>query len=275
MSIPEALLLGVVEGITEYLPVSSTGHLNVVNDLLGLTDTEAGTDAANAYAIVIQLGAILAVLGLYRQRIARTLRAVLVPRSDDDDGRRLALALVAAFVPAGLTAFVFGDLIKDRLFGMWPTLVAWFVGGLVILWWSRKGRSGDRPLDDITLRDGLIIGVVQILALWPGVSRSLVTIIAAMSRRFGAVAAVEISFLLGLITLGIATVYEGWDSGGTIVDEFGLAAPLVGLAAALVSAAVAVRWLVTYLERRGLEVFGWYRIAIAVVGAGLLAAGVI
>ena len=85
----------------------------------------------------------------------------------------------------------------------------------------------------------------------------------------------QISFLLGLITLGIATVYEGWDSGDMIIEEFGLAAPLVGLVAALVSAALAVRWLVTYLERRGLEIFGWYRIAIAVIGAGLMAAGAI
>ena len=262
LSVPEALLLGVIEGITEYLPVSSTGHLTITQDILGLTETSDSEAAADAYAVVIQAGAIVAVAVLYRHRIAAVVASVVRPHGDGDS-RRLGAALVVAFVPAGLVGLLLGDLVKDQLFGLWPTVAAWAIGGGVILVHDRLSPTHRRPLEDITPLDGLIIGLAQVIALWPGVSRSLVTILAAGGRRFSAVAAVEFSFLLGFVTLGAATVYEAAASGSLIVEEFGLVAPIAGFAASLAAAAGAVAWLVRYLERRGLAAFGWYRLALA------------
>jgi undecaprenyl-diphosphatase len=269
LSIPEAILLGVVEGLTEYLPISSTGHLTVTQQLLGLTDTDAAKDAADAYAIAIQAGAILAVLGLYHRRIVTALLAVAGRGPDPVGGRRLAVAIVAGFLPAAIVGFLLGDTIKDHLFGVWPVIAAWFVGGVVILAWPPVGGRKGRALEAITFRDGLIIGVVQVLALWPGVSRSLAVILAAVTVGLSIEASVEFAFLLGLVTLGAATLYETLDKGGTIVDQFGISAPIVGFVAAFLSAAAAVVWMVSYVQRRGIAIFGWYRIAIAAVATVL------
>lgn len=269
LSIPEAILLGVVEGLTEYLPISSTGHLTVTQDLLGLTETDAAKEAADAYAIAIQSGAIVAVLGLYWRRIATALLAVAGRGPDPVGGRRLATAIVVGFLPAAIAGFLLGDTIKEHLFGIWPVVAAWFIGGIVILTWPPAGGRAGRALEVITLRDGLIIGVVQVVALWPGVSRSLVVILAALGIGLSIAASVEFAFLLGLVTLGAATLYETLDKGGVIVDQFGFSAPIVGFVAAFLSAAAAVVWMVSYVERHGIAIFGWYRITIAAVVAVL------
>lgn len=275
LSIAEAVLLGLIEGITEYLPVSSTGHLTITQEILGLTGSDDSEAAADAYAVVIQAGAIVAVAVLYRSRIAAILTSV-VRLHGDEDARRLGLALVVAFVPAGLVGLVLGDLVKDRLFGLWPTVAAWAIGGVVILAFERRSATHRRPLEDVTPLDGLIIGLAQVVALWPGVSRSLVTILGARSRRLSPSASVEFSFLLGFMTLGVATVYEAASSGSLIVEQFGLVAPVAGFVASLVSAAVAIAWFVHYLERRGLAIFGWYRLALAAaIGALALTTAVI
>lgn len=273
MSLGEAALLGLIEGLTEYLPVSSTGHLTVTQELLGIADTDQGREAANAYAVIIQAGAITAVGYLYRRKLLDSLRSIVGSGSPQD--RHLGLALVAGFVPAGLAGLLLGDVIKERLFGIWPTVAAWAVGGVVLLVWARHERSGTRPLDEITVRDGLVIGFAQVLALWPGTSRSLVTILGALALGFALRAAVEFSFLLGFVTLGIATVYEALQSGSLVVAEFGWPAPITGFVAATASAAAAVVWMLRYLERRGLGLFGWYRLAIAAAVGGLaLTAGI-
>ena len=268
MSIAEALLLGVIEGVTEFLPISSTGHLTVTEQLLGLTATADAKAAADAYAIVIQAGAIVAVLGIYRARVTTAAAAIFGRGPDVDAGRRLLAALVGGFVPAAVIGVALNDWIKDRLFGIWPVVAAWIVGGVVILSWKRAG--GHRPLETLGLRQGLVIGFAQALALWPGTSRSLVTILAALALGYSMSAAVEFSFLLGLVTLGAATVYEALGSGDLIVEAFGWTAPVVGFVAAFVSAAVAVQWMVAYLRTKSLDIFGWYRIAIGVV-VGVLA----
>jgi undecaprenyl-diphosphatase len=272
MSIAEALLLGIVEGLTEYLPVSSTGHLTVAQRLLGLTSTAEAEAAADAYAIAIQGGAIVAVAVLYRRRILGVIHALLRPATAEDaaSGRSLAWSLLVAMVPAGVVYFVLGDLIKEYLFGLWPTIAAWAVGGVVILWWSARPRGGVRRLEEIRVMDGVVIGLVQLIALWPGVSRSLVTIIAAMAIGFTIAAAVEFSFLLGFLTLSGATLFEVLDNGSLIVEQFGLAAPLLGFLAAFVSATAAVVWMVGYLQRRSLAIFGWYRLALAATVAVLV-----
>ncbi len=268
LSYPEAVLLGLVEGLTEYLPVSSTGHLAVVSELLGLNGTDAGKKASDAYVIAIQAGAIIAVLGIYRARIVSLFKALA---GRDDESRSLLWALVGGFLPAAVIGLLLGDVVKEKLFGTGPIVAAWFVGGLVILLAQRQGLvGGSTALEAIGLREGLIIGVAQALALWPGVSRSLVTILAALLLGLTIGAAVEFSFLLGLITLGAATAYELLKSGGDIADQFGIAQVALGLLIATLSAAFAVAWMVDYLERHSLAVFGWYRIALAVVVAGLM-----
>lgn len=272
LGIGEAVLLGLVEGITEYLPVSSTGHLTVVSRLLGI-GTGADRTAADAYAIVIQAGAILAVLILYRSRVRLVFDGIV---RADPAGRRLLAVLVVGFVPAGVVGFLLGDAIQERLFGLGPVAGAWIAGGILILAVARRWhRPEGRGIGDLTVRDGLIVGAAQILALWPGVSRSLVTILGAMALGVATPAAVELSFLLGVVTLGAATAYEAVRDGGEILATFGVAAPLVGFLVAFVSAVAAVRWLVGYVSDHPLTLFGWYRIAVGLATFGLLAAGVV
>jgi undecaprenyl-diphosphatase len=273
MSPAEALLIGVVEGVTEFLPISSTGHLTVTNELLGLTGTPESEAAADAYAIAIQAGAIVAVLGIYRARVTTAVLAMAGKGPDVDAGRRLLAALIGGFVPAAVIGLIFEDFIKSRLFGIWPVVAAWIVGGVVILLWKRD--DGHRPLESLGLREGLIIGCAQALAMWPGTSRSLVTILAALALGYTVSAAVEFAFLLGLVTLGAATVYEALGSAGIIVEQFGVVAPLLGFAAAFVSAAIAVKWMVAYLQTKSLAIFGWYRIGIGIIVGTLALTGVV
>jgi undecaprenyl-diphosphatase len=271
----KAVILGLVEGITEYLPISSTGHLHVTERLLDIGTTKATKDAADTYAITIQGGAILAVLVLFRHRLTAMVNGVL---GRDEAGRRLFLAVVVAFVPAGLIAFLFEKPIKDKLFGAGPIVAAWIVGGIAILVLAPRFGHLDRrgaPLEAITLRQALIIGIAQVLALWPGTSRSLVTILAALLVGLNIVAAVEFSFLLGFLTLAVATGYEALKNGGNLVDTYGLANPLIGFVVAFVAAVAAIKWMVAYLERHDLSIFGWYRIGIAGLTLVLLATNVI
>lgn len=269
VSVGAAVLLGIVEGLTEWLPVSSTGHLMVVQRLLGISG-----GAADTYAIAIQAGAIVAVVWLYPARIVGMARGAL---GRDPSGRRLAVAVIVAAAPAAVVGLAFEDVIMDRLFGPWPVVVAWFTGGLVILAVVRHRRhlppDAGAPLTALGWRGALLIGCVQTLALWPGVSRSLVTILAATMLGLTVPAAVEFSFLLGFVTLGGATLYAIVSGGGAVVAAFGLATPLLGLVVAFAASAAAMRWMVAYVSRHGLEVFGWYRILIAALTAALLTAG--
>lgn len=269
LTAPKAIVLGAVEGITEYLPVSSTGHLLVTQRLLDL-GSGTGKTAADTYAIAIQVGAILAVVTLYRRRIAQ-LAAGLVGRNAP--GRDLLVRLAIAFTPAAVVGIAFDSTIKDHLFGPWPIVGAWAVGGIFLLWW--KPRAGGRPLEAITVRSAALIGCAQTLALWPGVSRSLVTIVAALAVGLEIGAALEFSFLLGLATLTAATVLDLAQDGQTLLDDYGWRMPLLGVLVAFVTAVAAVGWLVSYLRDRPLAIFGWYRIAAASVTVVLIGTGAI
>ena len=265
LGVGHAIVLGLVEGITEYLPISSTGHLLVTSRILGLAHSGPDGDALKSYEIAIQAGAIVAVLGLYRQRFVTMIEGV-TKRSEE--GRRLLVALLVAFVPAAVIGLVGEKVIKKYLFGVGPVIGAWAVGGVLILVLVARGvitRQDGRKLETLTNRDAFIIGVAQVLAMWPGTSRSLVTIVAALLLGFSMVAAIEFSFLLGVLTLGAATAYSVLKDGSLMVDTFGLLTPMIGLIVAFVAAVVSVRWMVTYLQRHTLAVFGWYRIAVAAV----------
>lgn len=300
----QAFVLGVVEGITEYLPISSTGHLLITSRLLGLPDEQgsAGLEAVNTYAIAIQFGAIVAVAGLFWRRF-RDMLLGLVGRSEP--GRHLLVILAIAFLPSAVLGFLFDDAIEERLFGPWPIVVAWVVGGVLILVLERTGRipsrrgddragadsdagagsgagAGEEPVEvgrdpllSISYRQAAIVGLAQCLALWPGTSRSLATILGALLVGVSVAAAVEFSFLLGFATLTAASGYKLLTGGDTLVEQFGVVTPLIGAFAAFVSAVLAIKWLVTYLERHDLTVFAWYRFAVAGLAVVLLLTGVL
>jgi undecaprenyl-diphosphatase len=266
LTLVQAVILGFVEGATEYLPVSSTGHLLIVEHLLGLDSSERQLEAAHSLAICIQCGAILAVLVLYFGRIRQILRGVM---GRDADGLRLLINLIIAFLPAAVIGLLFNRWIKQHLFGVLPVAVALFVGGVIIVLQSAGGRrtstDSGKDLTQLSWRDALFVGVVQCLAFWPGFSRSLATILGCRFAGVRMTASVEFSFLLGLITLTAATAYEGLKNGEEMIANYGAAMPLVSLITAFVAALVSVRFMVNSLGRFGLAPFGYYRIVLALV----------
>ncbi|NLX56712.1 MAG: undecaprenyl-diphosphate phosphatase [Planctomycetaceae bacterium] len=272
----DALVLGIVEGITEYLPVSSTGHLLLTAHVLGLTGSESAKEAADAYAVIIQLGAILAVLGLYWRRSKQMALGLL---GRDPAGLRLVTMLLTAFLPAALVGLAFEKAIKHYLFGPWPIVVGWLVGGVVILFvprrWGADGTAKLRSIEQLDWHHALIVGLFQVTAMWPGVSRSLATILGGLIAGLSLPAAVEFSFLLGLITLCAATGFELVKEGTQVASAYGVILPLFGIASSFVAAWVSVKWLVGYLQRHGLVMFGYYRIALALVTAWLLWQGIL
>ncbi len=258
----QALILGLVEGITEYLPVSSTGHLVVMQRLIGIEASEA----ANAYAVAIQAGAILAVLTLYRGRIQQMAAGLL---GRDAEGAHLLRTLIVAFVPAAVLGLAFDEMIERYLFGIWPVVAAWAAGGVLLL--VLQGRLAlvtGSALETLSLRAGFVIGVAQCAALWPGVSRSLATILGGLAVGLSLSATVEFSFLLGLLTLGAATGYKTLKSGAVMLDAYGPMPLAIGFVVAWIAAMLAVRWMVAQLSKYGLGIFAWWRLGMAaIVGA--------
>ena len=292
MELLDAVILGIVEGITEFLPVSSTGHLIITAWLLGLSEEWRTKVAVDAFNIIIQGGAILAVLGLYRARVWQMIRGLF---GRDQPGRKLFVNLVVAFIPAAVLGVLFDELIGTYLFHPIPVLLALFLGGLVLLGigpWQRRiyraqddqtptaqGEEGGRRFTDIealSWKQALVIGLLQCVAMWPGTSRSMMTIVGGMCMGLRPRQAAEFSFLLGLPTLGGACAYKLlkiWLAGdSTFLEDLGGWLPLiVGLVVATGAAALAVHWLVAWLGSHGLGIFGWWRIVLS----GLLLAGIL
>ena len=263
----QAVLLGLVEGITEYLPVSSSAHLLVTQRILGIQ----ADASANAFAICIQAGAIAAVLGLYRERVGRMVRGVL---GRDTGGRNLVIALGIAFLPAMVIGGLFDDAIEATLFGVWPIVAAWAVGGVFLLMFSQRRPPTDGAgLDELPWRHALAIGLAQCLAMWPGTSRSLVTIVAGLLVGLSMPAALEFAFLLGVITLGAATAFKALGHGAEMVATYGAFNVALGFVVAWLSAAAAVQWMVTWLQRRGLAIFGYWRLFAAICVGTMAATG--
>ena len=282
MTLGQATILGIVEGFTEYLPVSSTGHLLLAERFLKIGESpgpkagisERTREALDAYTICIQAGAIIAVLGLYFARVLQMLRGLT---GRDPEGQRILINVLAGFLPAAVIGLLFNKLIKAYLFGPWPVVAAWLVGGLAILlisWW-RQCRGGavrrGAPLSELTWKMAILIGFAQCIAMWPGVSRSLVTICGGLLVGLSMAAAVEYSFLLGVVTLGAATAYDALKHGQVMVQTFDPVVLAVGLVFAFLAAVLSVKWMVGYLNRHGLAIFGYYRVALG-LGVALLIA---
>ena len=282
MTIPQAAILGVVEGLTEYLPVSSTGHLLLAANIMGigsgpgLTAAEADEqkDAIDAYTVCIQAGAIIAVLGLYFRRVCQMFAGLT---GKDEIGRRLLVNIIVGFLPAAVIGLLCNKYIKEWLFGSWPVVIAWFVGGVLILAVHYHGKGRPRrvglALETMTWKMALVVGLMQCVAMWPGVSRSLVTIAGGVISGLSLGAAVEFSFLLGLITLSAATAYDALKHGHEMLAMLSPTALATGLLFAFVSAVVAIRWMVGYLNNHGMAIFGYYRVILALVVASLLFTG--
>ncbi len=251
-----ALILGIVEGLTEFLPVSSTGHLILVGQLLGFND-----DKGKVFEIAIQFAAILAVVWEYRARLAHTLTSI----TSETVSQRLAINLIVAFLPAAVLGFLFLKQIKAHLFNPIVVASAFIIGGFLILWAERRQHFiHAESVDDMTWRDALKVGFAQALSMIPGTSRSGATIIGGlffgMSRR----AATEFSFFLAIPTMFAATLYDVYKHRDLFsVDDIALFA--VGGTVSFISAFLAVRGLIRFISRHDFTVFAWYRIAFGVL----------
>lgn len=272
MTILQAIILGIVEGITEYLPVSSTGHLIVTQYFLGLVKSPA----MDAFSVCIQGGAILAVAGLYFKRVKQMCLGLL---GKDKAGLQLVINLLIAFMPAVIIGLSFNSIIKGYLFNASTVATTWLIGGVAILLftaWRKKSGKKDTEgveLEQLTCKQALGVGLLQCIAMCPGVSRSLSTMLGGIFVGLSLKAAIEFSFLLGLITLSAATAYDAMKHGQAMVQEIGIPALMAGTFAAWLSAVVAVKWLVSYLQNHSLNIFGWYRILASLVMFGLLLSG--
>lgn len=277
MTYLDALILGIVEGLTEFLPVSSTGHLILTSALLGIEGKQV-----DSYVIVIQLGAIMAVLALYRDRAMQMIHGLL---GKNAAGLGLFLKLLVAFIPAVILGLAFEDMIEELLFHPFPVAMALIVGGVGMIAVERlyllpkirrDGEDSLKTVETMSYRDALLIGLAQCLALWPGTSRSMSTIIGAQLCGFRNRDAAEISFLLALPTLGGATVYKLVKDQEVLTQvEGGVGLILFGNAVAFIVAFLAVKWFVSFVTRHGMTPFGVYRIIIGLVFLGFIARGVV
>lgn len=252
----KALLMGVVEGLTEFLPVSSTGHLIITGELIGFLDKPR----RDVFTIFIQLGAILAICWAYRQRLWDVATHMHTQKS-----QRFVLNLFLAFLPAAILGLSFIGQIKDVLFRPLPVAIALIVGGLLILWAERRPhRITVETVDDMTWQDALKIGFAQSLALIPGTSRSGATIIGGLLFGLSRKAAAEFSFFLAIPTMFAASLYDLYKHRA-LLDMADLQLFVVGFVAAFAAGLLAVKALLAYVQRHDFTVFAWYRIAFGVV----------
>ncbi|MDA7916883.1 undecaprenyl-diphosphate phosphatase [bacterium] len=289
----DALILGVVEGITEFLPISSTGHLIITNRALGLDAEEPMLDAegnpiwvdppsaddpagrpltlklaADTYIVVIQVGAILAVVMVFWNSMMSIFHGL---RGNDQSGLLLLRNIAVAFFPVVIVGLALDDWIDANLFSINTVIASLVVGALLMLgaeyWRKRRGVALDHPKTpaELSVRESLQVGAMQCLALWPGMSRSMVTMVGGYFSGLAPAKAAEFAFLVGVPVLGGAAVYKGLQTGPAMLALFGWSEMLIGGAAAALSAAIAVRFLVAWLQKFGLGAFAIYRLILAAV----------
>ncbi len=295
LSVGDAIILGMVEGVTEFLPISSTGHLIIANHALKLESEQPLHDAAgrpiwhkkpsaenpegipltiklaaDTYAVVIQAGAIAAVVLIFWGRLVGILHGLL---GRNNAGLRLLRNIVVACVPAVAVGLTFGDWI-DKLFSLEAVIFALVSGAVLMMaaerWRKQQPASSLSRVDpaDLTIKQSLGIGLMQCLALWPGMSRSMVTMVGGYFSGLSPAHSAEFSFLVGLPILTGAALLKSYKAGPAMIEVFGISPILLGSLVAALSAAIAVKFLVSYLARHGLAVFAIYRIALALVLTG-------
>ena len=262
----KVVAMGVVEGLTEFLPVSSTGHLILAGDLLGFNN-----ERGKLFNIVIQTGAILAVCWEYRAKLG----SVISGLPHDRAAQRFAMNLVIAFLPLAILGLLFGKAIKAHLFQPIPVALAFILGGVFILWAERRQHViRVQSVDDLTWQDALKLGFAQALALIPGTSRSGATIIGGLFLGLSRKAATEFSFFLAIPTLIVAGAYELWNERALLsVDDLGMW--VTGFVSAFISAFLCVRWLLRYISNHDFSFFAWYRIAFGLVVIGTAYSGLV
>lgn len=296
LSVADAITLGVIEGVTEYLPISSTGHLIIASRLLGLESEKplVGNDgqplwyrkpspkhpegkpltlklAADTYTVVIQFGAIAAVAILYWSQLMAMLRGLL---GGDPAGRRLLINVLIAFLPAVVVYLLAHNWI-DRLFSVGAVIIAQVAGAILMLFaenWRRRRAVLVKHVpesSELTYHQAAKIGLLQCVAMWPGTSRSMMTIVGGYFAGLDPRRAAEFSFLLGFVTLSAAAILKSYTSGAAMIQVFGWSQVLLGGAVATVTAAISVRFLVNWLTRYGLLAFALYRLMLAAVLAAV------
>lgn len=286
----DAVVLGVVEGVTEFLPISSTGHLIIVSRLLGIETNDPIFDkngeplwykkpspenpsgqlltmklAADTYIVVIQFGAIAAVALLYWSQLIAMLRGLF---GLDPAGFRLLRNVLIAFVPAAGIGFLASGWITEHLFSVGTVIITQILGaGLMFFaeYWVGKRVLADqhKTKEELTVADAINVGLLQCAALVPGTSRSMMTIVGGYFAGLDPRRAAEFSFLLGFVTLSAASLYKSYKNGDAMIQVFGWSHVMLGAIVAAVTAAVCVRFLVHWLTRHGLAVFAWYRLVLA------------
>jgi undecaprenyl-diphosphatase len=275
MNLLHALLLGIVEGITEFLPVSSTGHLTIVEKLLGRQVDDPGV---TAFTAVIQVGAIIASIIYFRADIVRLalawIRGLAGAEARTDPDYRFAWYVIIGSVPIGLVGFLGRDLISGSLRNLWIVVVALIGWSVVMFFAERLGRQ-DREESSTNLKDALVIGLLQCIALIPGVSRSGATISAGLFRGLNRVAATRLSFFLAIPALVAAGAYEALTEADAIGSTVGWGPTLLATAVSFVVGYVSIAWLLRLVAKHSIAVFIWYRVALGVVVAVLLGTGVI
>ncbi|MBX3624709.1 MAG: undecaprenyl-diphosphate phosphatase [Rhizobacter sp.] len=274
----KAAIMGIVEGLTEFLPISSTGHLILAGSLLDFTG-----DTVKVFEIAIQTGAMLSVIWEYRVRLGRTVAGI----THDPVAQRFARNVIVAFIPAAVFGLLLGSVIKQHLFKPVPVAIAFIVGGLIILWVERRHKrlygesdtEGTRQarvetVDEMTAMDALKVGLLQCLALIPGTSRSGATIIGSIVLGFSRKAATEFSFYLGIPTLMAAGAYSVWKQRD-LLHWGDLPMFLVGTVFAFISALLCIRWLIRYVSTHDFTVFAWYRIVFGLIVLGTAYTGLV
>lgn len=278
LSYLDALVLGIVEGLTEFLPVSSTGHLTITEKILGLQVDDPGV---TAYTAVIQLGAILATLLYFRRDIVRLLVA-WVGGLRGAQGRthhdyQLAWAVIVGSIPVGIVGFLARDLISGGLRSLWVVAAA-LIGWSAVMWVAERrhamltDRGRERGEGEVTLRDGLVIGLVQCLSLVPGVSRSGATISAGLFRGIDRVTATRLSFFMAIPALTAAGLFELVQETSHL-KNLGVGPLVVGVVVSFFVAYASIAWLLKFVSSNKITAFVWYRVALGVVLLGLLGTG--
>lgn len=267
----QAFLLGIVEGMTEFLPVSSTGHLIVAADLIGFGE-EKGADT---FVVAIQAGAILAVCWYYRKRIAAVLKGMF----NEPLQQRLVVNTITAFLPAAIVGVMVAGYLKTYLFNAVTVATALVVGGLIILWVERHQEQSGKPprvmeMDDMNWKDALKVGIAQCFSMIPGTSRSGATIIGGMMFGLSRKCATEFSFFLSIPTIFGATFYDLWKSRDVLVLD-NLPGLAIGTIVSFFSALVVVHWLIRFVSHHDFRGFGWYRIIFGGVILGTWATGLV